>query len=97
MITATGTYRGEKVTVEWADGQMSGPAAALEAIQQKADDLEGQRVGHPTGPLTTTNHLAAADGFRFCAHQVLGDCELVGGYDDPIWSPEDAPNESAVL
>jgi hypothetical protein len=55
--TVNGTIGPDTHTVTWTDGELSGDAPAVERIHARAEELEGELVGPPTGPFTEVDHL----------------------------------------
>lgn len=65
-------WYGRDVSVTWADGKLTGDASAVVIITSLAEQLEGQPVGLPTGPVTTTDHLSSALSTLDLMQRVLG-------------------------
>jgi hypothetical protein len=89
--TVRGLLNGERVTITWEDGVLSGDAVAVELLELRARALEGREVGPPTGPFTVRRHLANPLSTVFLIRALLGD-EITASGEVPIPSPlpEDA-------
>lgn len=58
-FTLHGTFAGREIDLTWADGDLSGDAAAVREVRAIAEGYEGHMTGQPGGPYTTHDHLSS--------------------------------------
>jgi hypothetical protein len=83
-FTATGKFRGQPATVTWADGELSGDAEAVDALQRLAQEREGQVVALGDLHETETEHLSDPLSAYVLIRELLGrDAEITGSLPRP--------------
>lgn len=70
MFTLKGMAGGRVAQMTWHnDGTVTGDSFLVDLIRFKAQRLEGEHVGFPEGPFTTTNHLLSPYSVLYLASQ----------------------------
>lgn len=80
MFVLDARYAGETRQIGWDDGQLSGDALLVRAIEEAALEAVGRELGPVGGPYSVTDHLASSFSFSELVGELAGwNVRLVSG------------------
>ncbi len=72
MFVLEALYAGESRQIGWDDGQLSGDALLVRAIERAARAAVGRVLGPVEGPYSVTGHLSSSHGFTELVWELAG-------------------------
>jgi len=77
--TVIGTAKnGDKVTVTWEDGKLTGDYVTVRRAESLAKMLEGERVGPVCGPYTESDHLSDPISTLVILREIIDITDITG-------------------